>query len=226
MLRPRSRPWPHGRYRRGSGHYRCPVHRRARYPADHATFHIGGTARGSVEQAEVRTQRGGEIRYKKLHSVMNNDGLDVVINRNAEITVLDDQGVDRSGSLCRYGATLLIKDGQLVNPGTVIAAWDAFSIPIVAEVGGKIKYGDVVEGQSMQERMTRITGKASKMVTTVSSSKQMNPRISIKDERGRTLASFPEEVLAARYPLPVGSRHHRERAGCDHRRYRDRQDSA
>uniref|UniRef100_UPI00260991ED DNA-directed RNA polymerase subunit beta' n=1 Tax=uncultured Desulfobulbus sp. TaxID=239745 RepID=UPI00260991ED len=26
------------------------------------TFHIGGTARGSVEQAEVRTQRGGEIR--------------------------------------------------------------------------------------------------------------------------------------------------------------------
>ena len=168
------------------------------------TFHIGGTARGSVEQAEVRTQRGGEIRYKKLHSVMNNDGLNVVMNRNAEITVLDDQGVDRERFPVPYGATLLIKDGQLVDPGTVIAAWDAFSIPIVAEVGGKIKYGDVVEGESMQERVDQITGKASKMVTTVSSSKQMNPRISIKDERGRTL-KLPEGDLAARYPLPVGS---------------------
>jgi DNA-directed RNA polymerase subunit beta' len=92
----------------------------------------------------------------------------------------------------------------LVDPGTVIAAWDAFSIPIVAEVGGKIKYGDVVEGESMQERVDQITGKASKMVTTVSSSKQMNPRISIKDERGRTL-KLPEGDMAARYPLPVGS---------------------
>ncbi|MFG0241335.1 MAG: DNA-directed RNA polymerase subunit beta' [Phycisphaerales bacterium JB054] len=168
------------------------------------TFHIGGTARGSVEQAEVRTQRGGEIRYKKLHSVKNNEGLEVVMNRNAEITVLDDQGVDRERFPVPYGATLRISDGQVVEPGTVIAAWDAFSIPIVAEVAGKVKYGDVVEGESMQERVDQITGKASKMITTVTSSKQMNPRISIKDERGRTM-KLPEGDLAARYPLPVGS---------------------
>jgi DNA-directed RNA polymerase subunit beta' len=86
----------------------------------------------------------------------------------------------------------------------VIAAWDAFSIPIVAEVAGKVKYGAVVEGESMQERVDQITGKASKMITTVTSSKQMNPRISIKDERGRTM-KLPEGDLAARYPLPVGS---------------------
>ena len=168
------------------------------------TFHIGGTARGSVEQAEVRTQRGGEIRYKKLHSVRNNEGLEVVMNRNAEITVLDDQGVDRERFPVPYGATLRISDGQVVEPGTVIAAWDAFSIPIVAEVAGKVKYGDVVEGESMQERVDQITRKASKMITTVTSSKQMNPRISIKDERGRTM-KLPEGDLAARYPLPVGS---------------------
>ena len=168
------------------------------------TFHIGGTARGSVEQAEVRTQRGGEIRYKKLHSVRNNEGLEVVMNRNAEITVLDDQGVDRERFPVPYGATLRISDGQVLEPGTVIAAWDAFSIPIVAEVAGKVKYGDVVEGESMQERVDQITGKASKMITTVTSSKQMNPRISIKDERGRTM-KLPEGDLAARYPLPVGS---------------------
>jgi DNA-directed RNA polymerase subunit beta' len=168
------------------------------------TFHIGGTARGAVEQAEVRTQRGGQIKYKNLHSVSNSEGYQVVMNRNAEITVLDDLGVDRERFPVPYGATLRINDGQAVDPGTVIADWDAFSIPIVAEVGGKVKYGDVVEGDSMQERVDQITGKASKVITPVSSTKQMNPRISIKDDRGRTL-KLPDGELAARYPLPVGS---------------------
>nr|WP_320010080.1 DNA-directed RNA polymerase subunit beta' [uncultured Desulfobulbus sp.] len=168
------------------------------------TFHIGGTARGSVEQAEVRSQRGGNIRYKNLHSVTNADGLQIVMNRNAEITVLDDQGLDRERFPVPYGATLRFPDGALVDPGSVIADWDAFSIPIVAEVGGKIKYGDVVEGESMQERVDQITGKASKVITTVSSNKQMNPRVTIKDERGRTM-KLSDGELAARYPLPVGS---------------------
>jgi DNA-directed RNA polymerase subunit beta' len=168
------------------------------------TFHIGGTARGAVEQAEVRTQRGGQIRYKNLYSVINSDGLHVVMNRNAEITVLDDQGLDRERFPVPYGATLRINDGATVDPGTVIADWDAFSIPIVAEIGGKVKYGDVVEGESMQERVDQITGKASKVITSVSSTKQMNPRISIKDERGRTM-KLPNGEFSARYLLPVGS---------------------
>ena len=56
----------------------------------------------------------------------------------------------------------------------------------------------------MQERVDQITGKASKVITPVSSTKQMNPRISIKDDRGRTL-KLPDGELAARYLLPVGS---------------------
>ena len=168
------------------------------------TFHIGGTARGAVEQAEVRSQRGGQIRYKNLHSVTNSDGFQVVMNRNAEITVLDDQGIDRERFPVPYGATLRFSDGAPVDPGGVIADWDAFSIPIVAEVGGKVKYGDVVEGESMQERVDQITGKASKVITSVSSNKQMNPRISIKDDRGRTM-KLADGELFGRYLLPVGS---------------------
>ncbi len=167
------------------------------------TFHIGGTARGSVEQAEVRSQRGGQIRYKKLHSLKYSDGFDRVMNRNAEITVLDDLGVDRERFPVPYGATLRITEGEVVEPGTVIAEWDAFSIPIIAEVGGKVKYGDVV-AESMQERVDQITGKTSKVITPQSSTSQMNPRISIKDERGRT-SKLPNSDLFARYPLPVGS---------------------
>jgi len=168
------------------------------------TFHIGGTASRSIEQAEVRTQRGGEVHYKNLQSVSNAAGFFIVMNRNAEISVRDDQGLDRERFPVPYGAELKVKDGDKVEPGTIIADWDAFSIPIVSEIGGKIKYGDVIEGDTMQERVDVVTGKASKVITMATVSKQTNPRITIKDERGRT-HKLPGGEIPARYSLPVGS---------------------
>ncbi len=170
------------------------------------TFHIGGTASRSVEQAEVRTQRGGTVHYNNLHAVSNSEGNQIVMNRNVEITILDDQGIDRERFPVPYGAELRVEEGSKVDPGTVIADWDAFSIPIVAEVGGKVKYGDVVEGDSMQERVDQITGKASKVITPLTAGKQLTPRISIKDpEKPRQTCKLPDSELEARYPLPVGS---------------------
>jgi DNA-directed RNA polymerase subunit beta' len=169
------------------------------------TFHIGGTASRTVEQAEVRTQRGGEVSFQNLQSVKNDAGFYIVMNRNAEIKVLDDQGIDRERFPVPYGAELKVLDGAKVDPGTIIADWDAFSIPIVSELGGKVKYGDVVEGVTMQEKVDSVTGKASKVITPAATSlKHANPRITIKDERGRTL-KLPEKDIPARYPLPVGS---------------------
>jgi len=170
------------------------------------TFHIGGTASRSVEQAEVRSQRGGIVHYKNLHSVTNSVGNEVVMNRNVEITILDEQGIDRERFPVPYGAELQVAEGTKIDPGTVIADWDAFSIPIVAEVGGKIKYGDVVEGDSMQERVDQITGKASKVITPLTAGKQLTPRISIKNpDKARQTLKLPNSDLEARYPLPVGS---------------------
>ncbi len=170
------------------------------------TFHIGGAASRSVEQAEVRTHRGGVLNYRDLHSVVNSDGFAVVMNRNAEVVILDDNGVDRERFPIPYGAELKIKDGDKVDPGTVIADWDAFSVPIVSEVGGKVKFGDVIEGVSMQERVDQITGKASKIIIPSVSGGSLSPRISIKDpEKTRQTVKLPGRDLDARYPLPIGS---------------------
>ncbi|MCI5222744.1 MAG: DNA-directed RNA polymerase subunit beta', partial [Candidatus Electrothrix sp. AR4] len=168
------------------------------------TFHIGGTASRSVEQAEVRSQRSGIVKYHELHSVTNEAGFDVVMNRNAEITVVDEQGVDRERFPVPYGAELRVSDGDRVDPGTVIGDWDAFSIPIVAEVSGKIKYGDVIEGDTMQERVDQVTGKVSRVIIHATTAKHSSPRISLKDGRGRTM-KLPNLGHEARYPLPVGS---------------------
>lgn len=170
------------------------------------TFHIGGTASQAIEQAEVRSQRGGKVVYEELHSVTNDEGLEIVMNRNAEITVLDDDGRKRESFPVPYGAKLMIPNESQVEPGTVIADWDPFSVPIVTEVGGKVKYGDIIEGETMQERVDAVTGKASKVVTHPTTAKQINPRVSIKEAKkgGRTV-KLPGGKLEARYSLPVGS---------------------
>ncbi len=169
------------------------------------TFHIGGTASRSVEQAEVRTQRGGKVTFRGIYTVLNSDGHEVVMNRNAEIAVIDANGHERERFPVSYGAQLYIKDGEVIEPGTIIADWDAFSIPIVSELGGKVKYGDVIEGDTMQERVDSVTGKASRVITHPTSSKHVTPRVTIKDERGRTLKLPGDGEIMARYPLPVGA---------------------
>uniref|UniRef100_UPI004056A94A DNA-directed RNA polymerase subunit beta' n=1 Tax=Candidatus Electrothrix sp. TaxID=2170559 RepID=UPI004056A94A len=168
------------------------------------TFHIGGTASRSVEQAEIRSQRAGIVRYKELHSVTNAAGFEVVMNRNAEITVVDEQDVNRERFSVPYGAEIKVPDGAKVEPGTVIADWDAFAIPIVAEAAGRIKYGDVIEGDTMQERVDQVTGKVSRVIIHATTAKHSSPRISLKDGRGRTV-KLPGVEHDARYPLPVGS---------------------
>ncbi|MBW2485133.1 MAG: DNA-directed RNA polymerase subunit beta', partial [Deltaproteobacteria bacterium] len=57
---------------------------------------------------------------------------------------------------------------------------------------------------TMQERVDPVTGKASKVIAQTRLSGDMNPRITIKDKRGRTL-KLPGTGSPARYSLPVGS---------------------
>ncbi len=168
------------------------------------TFHIGGTASRSVEQAEIQTQRGGTVGFKNLHHVVNAEGVKIVMNRNAEIVILDELGREREKFKVNYGAQVLVTENGEVEPGTILADWDAYTIPIVSEVGGIIKYGDVLEGVSMQEKVDPVTGKSSKVIIHSTSSAQLNPRVSVKSDRGKTL-KLPNSDVHARYSLPVGS---------------------
>lgn len=168
------------------------------------TFHIGGAASRAVEQAEVQTQRGGKVTFKNMHFIENNAGIKIVMNRNAELIIQDELGRDRERHKVNYGAQIFVKESEVAEPGKILAKWDAYTIPIVSEVGGIIKYGDVIEGVTMQEKLDAVTGKSSKVIVHSTASAQLNPRISVKNERGKTL-KLPNSESFARYSLPVGS---------------------
>ena len=168
------------------------------------TFHVGGTASRSVEQAELKTNIGGTVVFTNMHSVTNSEGVEIVMNRNAMISVKDELGRERERFKVNYGAQLLVKENDVIERDAILADWDAYTIPIVAEVGGVIKYGDVIEGTTMQEKVDAVTGRSSLVIVQTTAGAQLNPRITVKNEKGKTV-KLPGTDIFARYSLPGGS---------------------
>ena len=68
----------------------------------------------------------------------------------------DSQGHEREKNPVNYGAKLRVKEGDKVKKDDVLAEWDPFSTPILAEVSGIVKYGDLIEGNTFREQVDDI----------------------------------------------------------------------
>jgi DNA-directed RNA polymerase subunit beta' len=168
------------------------------------TFHIGGTASKRVEQTTVQARNGGKVSFQNLKTVKNAEGSYVVMNRNGEIAILGKGGREIERYPIIYGATLKVKDGRTIQPNQVLAEWDPFNIPILTEMPGVVKFGDIMDGVTMQERRDKVTGKISRVIVE-SKDIDARPRVSIKDSEGST-ASIPGTSKGlARYHLPIGA---------------------
>ena len=66
-----------------------------------------------------------------------------------------------------------------------------------------MKFGDILEGMTMQERVDEVTGLAYKVIIEAATP-DLRPRISIKDEKARTIM-IPGTASPARYILPIGA---------------------
>ena len=110
------------------------------------TFHIGGAASREVEENEIRTRRAGRVRYARIRSVVNQEGKNVVLTRNGEIIILDPKERELEKYTVPNGATLMVAEDEEVEVGRVLCQWDPHSVPILAEVGGKVRFEDCIEG--------------------------------------------------------------------------------
>ena len=107
------------------------------------TFHIGGTASKRIEQTSISNRNPGTVKYVNLNTVLDVEGDLVVMNRNGEITIVGEGGRERERYQIIYGAKLKVTDGQEVEGNTLLAEWDPFTTPILTEVSGKVKFGDI-----------------------------------------------------------------------------------
>jgi len=167
------------------------------------TFHIGGTVRHAQEQSTLEVRNEGVVKFHNITPVRNKEGVLVVMNRNGEVAIADDSGHERERYSLVYGTHLLADEGERVHAGQRLAEWDIYNNPLLTDVSGEIKFGDIIEGVTMQETRDEFTGLARKVIVQPKDP-ESRPRISIKDAKGKTLR-IPGAQSDARYFMPVGA---------------------
>ena len=161
---------------------------------------------GGRNKQHLLPRNDGTVRFINLKTVTNRDGDLVVINRNGEIAIVDSPEPGRERERERYpivyGAKLKKKDGSRVKSGELIAEWDPFTVPILTEVGGDVRFSDIDE-RTMQEKVDERTGLSSRVI------------VDFRDPKCTSLVSLSSMISGkvaklmngneARYVLPVGA---------------------
>lgn len=170
------------------------------------TFHVGGAAQGGYEQSTIESSIDGTIELLSGQTVTNAEGRLVIMNRQSEIVLRDEQGRDRARHRLPYGSRLLVESGTKILRGQRLVEWDPYTIPIISEASGIANWLDLTEGVSMRESVDEITGITRKVVTEWKQGKkatELRPRITLRDENGQVI-KLPNRD-EARYFMTVGA---------------------
>src|SRR3989304_4686465 len=196
----RGTAWPGRGDRRVPPPWRSPARGAAPRPS-----HTGGSATArSVAQSSHQSKQAGRIKFQGIVAVRNREKNLVAMNRNGYLVLLDENNREREKYQIQYGAVILVSEGEKVKEGTRLAEWDPYNIPILTQVEGEIKFGDIIENVTMREQVDEVTGRSTRVIVE-SKDAEARPRISIKEAGSRTTRKLPGSSSEARYLLPIGS---------------------
>jgi len=162
------------------------------------TFHTGGVASRAILENEQQATHDGKVQYRDVNAVdLEQNGVKSVIalRRNGEMLLLDEKDRELDRYKIPYGAILTAKDGQKVKAGAVLFKWDTHRTPILAEVGGGIRFVDIIEGETIRFEEER-KGQIGKPVV-IEHKGDKHPQIMIEGSEG--------EILDVHY-LPAAAR--------------------
>ena len=148
------------------------------------TFHIGGTASREVEDSDIKARKDGRVKFARIRSVVNAEGRNVVLARNGEVVILDPKERELERYVIPNGATLMVAEDDEVKSGQVVCQWDPHSVPILAEVGGRVRLEDCIEGKSIRSDK-EVSGNVRR--TIIEHKGDLHPQIIIEDSSGKIL---------------------------------------
>ena len=166
------------------------------------TFHIGGAAQLN-ETSHLESISDGKVVYRDMPTIKDKKGRILSMARNGEMIVVDAEGRERAIHRVPYGTVLMFKDGAKVKEGDRLAEWDPFTLPIITEQSGIVKYQDLAEGKTLEERADEDTGITQRVVTEYratgrSKKEDLRPRMTLFNDAA-------DETEAARYMLAPGT---------------------
>ncbi|MDC3108268.1 DNA-directed RNA polymerase subunit beta' [Paracoccaceae bacterium] len=149
------------------------------------TFHIGGIAQGG-SQSFVQSNHSGVVQFKNANILSNGQSEEIVTSRSMELIINNDKGVALSSHKLPYGTKLYVNEKQKISAGDKLFEWDPYTLPIIAEKGGVVKFADLIPGVSMREDVDDATGISQKIVSDWRSSSKgssLQPEIIIVDSK-------------------------------------------
>ena len=166
------------------------------------TFHIGGTASRRAEQNTWDARFSGILRFEDLKEVRDRDNNLIVLGRRGEAVIVDQHGREKERRPLPLGTKLRKTAREEVAQGDTIAEWDPFSIPIITDVSGFVKFVDLEEGETFREQVDEVTN-LSRRVVKESPNHEKRPRILITDADGNTV--MRDNETQAEFSLPIKS---------------------
>lgn len=159
------------------------------------TFHIGGVVKREVGESEHKAKKAGTVVYERMDIVVNDKKEKIALTRNGEIKIMGAKDKVLESFPVPNGSILFVEKGQTVTAGTLLCKWDPHIIPIIADRGGKIRFEDVVEGETLRKESDEVTG-AERWVI-MEHKGELHPQILIEDERGQklTFSYIPEKAV-------------------------------
>ena len=88
------------------------------------TFHIGGAATKGAEVSSVDASYDAKVKIISRNVVINSEERKIVMSRNCELLLLDNNGNEKACHKIPYGARLLVDDGDMVIKTQKLAEWD------------------------------------------------------------------------------------------------------
>ena len=153
------------------------------------TFHIGGAVSRAASVSQVESTSNGVVRFTStMRYVTSARNEQIVISRNGEAIITDENGRERERHKVPYGATLNAMDGQQVKAGQPLATWDPHTRPIITEYSGRVKFENVEEGVTVAKQIDDVTGLSSLVVIDpkqrAGQSKGLRPQVKLLDANG------------------------------------------
>jgi DNA-directed RNA polymerase subunit beta' len=164
------------------------------------TFHIGGAAQVN-EQSHLEAISDGTVVYRDIPTITDKRGRRLSLARNGEIVVMDTEGRERAIHRVPYGTHLLHENGAIISQGDRLAEWDPFTLPVITEKPGIVRYQDLVDGKTLTEATDEATGMSSRVVTENRAAgrgkkEDLRPRLTLLDD---------DSGEAARYLMAPGT---------------------
>jgi DNA-directed RNA polymerase subunit beta' len=128
------------------------------------TFHIGGIAQGG-QQSFLEASQDGKILFKNSNLLANDAGEEIVMGRNMQLVIIDENSIERASHKLTYGTKVFPKEGDTVARGDKLFEWDPYTLPIIAEKAGAVRFVDLVSGISVRDETDDATGMTQKIVT-------------------------------------------------------------